>query len=626
MRKINNILYITAAIVMAGCSVQEGPDSALQADGKTPLVLQATLSSGIPATKAYDATFEDSDVLYAYLRHTTGGTKGSYTVTNADHAPQLVTIGHVLYWDDFSSSSSDDTDLRTAGHGLQSYYGYCYNGGTPTTALNETAGTLGWTVQTDQSTADAVKHSDLLWSEEQETVPYAHSNQRENPSPTHGTITIPYTHAMSEITVTLTAGEGFSGDPLTSTVLKLNNMNTVASLTAPTSTVTSTTPADITMFAGTYTGGPTRQFTAIVAPDTKLKVGEKLLDIANVDDNNYELKITEAMLATDKWATDHTIKTDDGKYIETKPGVNYHLDITVSKTAIEVKATLQDWTTVNAEGTGEIQFPTIDFTITGNKFADASAIYLFQLLADSESDTETKRTNAKYGTHATVSTYNESTDKWTNSPTIYWPNQANTYYFRAMSQSPDAASQGTDVLWGTTPAHATYTQGAAIAPRKNEVPLHFEHAMSKVTFQLETTDDATVTVNNAKVDLTGATIAVSHLATSGTISIEDGAITPASTTMDAITATTAPVTDRVVIPQAITDAAMVTITLADGTTYKLQLNQCVDSGTSTAIGAWDRGKHYTYTLHLEKEQISFRALVKDWDEVTGSGNANLEWD
>ena len=68
-----------------------------------------------------------------------------------------------------------------------------------------------------------------------------------------------------------------------------------------------------------------------------------------------------------------------------------------------------------------------------------------------------------------------------------------------------------------------------------------------------------------------------------------------------------------------------TITLADGTTYKLPLNQCLDS-TDKAITEWERGKSYTYTIHLELEEVSYRALVKDWTVVTGSGNANLEWD
>ena len=35
---------------------------------------------------------------------------------------------------------------------------------------------------------------------------------------------------------------------------------------------------------------------------------------------------------------------------------------------------------------------------------------------------------------------------------------------------------------------------------------------------------------------------------------------------------------------------------------------------------------YTYPITLKKEAISFRVIIKDWDEKTGSGNANLDWD
>lgn len=628
MRKTHNILYLAAALVLAACSAKENPQ-----EGKLPLQLNAILSSALPVTKAYDNTFEDGDERLVYLRHTIAGDIGSYTTTTADQAPSLVTVGSTLYWDDFSNSADASTDLRTSGHGLQAFYGYCYNGGTPTTALNVSAGTLGWTLPAAYADADDVKHADLLWAREQPTVLYAHAASRAGD---HNTITVPYTHAMSEITVTLTAGEGFTGSPLSSTTLTLNAMSTVTNLIAPTSTATAV-PGDenanirnITMFAGAYESGLTRNYTAIVGPGTKLKVDELLLTITNVADNNYTLKVTGTMVPKDNdaddsnnlaWSQDHAVVTESEKdFILTKPGYNYHLDITVNKTRIAVAASLQDWTTVTATGTGVIDYPSVAFSLSGNNFADEAHIYVYQLLANEASDDAAERTNVLYGTPATTSTYDSSTQKWTNSPEIYWPNRTNQYYFRALSQNSDAVAQGsTDVLWGTTPAHGTasnaYEAGAALGPRTNEVPLAFEHALSQITINLETTTDA------AAVDLTGATIAISNLATSGTIAIEDGVVTPGDVTAAAVAATAAPITNLIVIPQTIGNASFVTITLADGTTYKLQLNS-----DDTAIDLWERGKHYTYTIHLEKEQITFRALVKDWEVVTGSGNANLEWD
>lgn len=654
MKKTNNILYIAATLLAAACSVKENPDDTLQPGGKTPLVLNATLSSGSAVTKATGKDFEENDVLLAYILHL----DASDNPVEADKAPLLVafkkgsaameatgdenirktadltsvsptddTAAVPLYWDDFSNSADANTDLRTDDHGLQSFYGYCYNGGTPSTALTNAYGTLGWTLPTSYANATAVKNADLLWSRTQPKVIYGHSTARNG---SRAGLTIPYTHAMSEITVTLNAGEGFSGTPLGSTVLTLNAMNTVASLTAPTAEVTSNTTANITMFAETYASGLTRNFTAIVAPGTKLKVGERLLNITNVEDNNYTLDITEAMLAADKWATDHTTSTEEGKtYITTKPGYNYHLTVTVGKAPILVEARLTDWTTVNATGTGKITYPSVAFTLEGNDFANEAQIYIYQLQHGENSDTEGERTNELYDSSVTTATYNSTTNKWTNSPLIYWPNQTNWYYFRALSQYTTTVAQGTnDVLWGITPAHGTepntFAKGAAISPRTNEVPLAFEHALSKITVTLETAEGG-VSSTSPAVDLTGASISLSNLAASGTIAIENGSVTPGDLSSDAISSLRSD-QEYIVIPQTIGNDAKLTVTLADGTTYSLQLNTCVQTGGTTPIGTWERGKHYTYTIHLEKEQITFRALVKEWEVKNGSGNANLEWD
>ena len=692
MKKIKNILYMGTALLLTGCADEYTADvsAASPAEGKTPLHIEATLSTGSNVTRAAGQEFASGDELLAYLRHITGDTQGNYTIPGtdvvADQAPRLITftkgsvamgdktqndgiketgdltvsyintdntITTALYWDDFSDSRSADTDLRTSGHGLQSYYGYCYNGGTPSTDLVEKTGVLGWTVGVDQNSADAIKKADLLWSAEQEKVEYAHSNA-------HNGLTIPYTHAMSQVTVTVTAGEGFTGNPLTNTVLTLNAMNTVASLTAPTQQYSSDTEARITMFAETYSSGLIRNFTAIVAPGTMLKEGVKLLDITNVEDNNYTLSITgtsNGMLKSDAWGNGHDVETDNGTYILTKPGVNYHLDVTVNKTKIEVLATIQDWATVNATGTGEIQFlnDMVTIDVTGSQFANESTFSLFQCNANATA------TNDNYS-FTTVPKYNATGIKWTNTPLIYWPNQTTRYFFRALakfdsksnegvytttsvgqlsSNKGTIVSQGTiadghDILWATTPAHNrqgteesytyNYARGAAIAPRTGNVPLAFEHAMSKITINLETTNDEEVTVNNAKVELAEADIAISNLSTSGTINIDDGSIDPATVTAEGIAATSAPITEYIVIPQTIADNAKLTITLKDGTTYSLKLKDCVETGTQTAVGQWERGKHYTYTIHLEKEQIQFRALIKEWDEKQGSGEANLEWD
>ena len=55
------------------------------------------------------------------------------------------------------------------------------------------------------------------------------------------------------------------------------------------------------------------------------------------------------------------------------------------------------------------------------------------------------------------------------------------------------------------------------------------------------------------------------------------------------------------------------------------MNLCEDD-TQQVITNWLGGNKYTYTITLTKEAIQFRALIKDWTENTGSGNATLDWD
>ena len=82
-----------------------------------------------------------------------------------------------------------------------------------------------------------------------------------------------------------------------------------------------------------------------------------------------------------------------------------------------------------------------------------------------------------------------------------------------------------------------------------------------------------------------------------------------------------------VVPQTFADNAKVVITLPNesNATYSIPLKDCVVSGGTTPITAWERGKNYSYTIHIEKEAVQFHALVKDWDVVNGSGTATLDW-
>ena len=406
--------------------------------------------------------------------------------------------------------------------------------------------------------------------------------------------------------------------------------------------------------SATSNSNKTRTYVALVAPGSKIKEGETLLDIT-INNVVYVVKVTgngnDDMLHSDHWGKDHS-STDVGKdseknYILTKPGVNYVLNVSVGRAKVHVVANIADWTPVNASGEGHVDYGTGDVvtispTFNESTFTENSSFKLFRL----KSTVANKDNSSDWAeTKATYEEVSGEGKKWTASPVFYW-NTSESFNYRALAKltfetgtAPDktytiddgsfskntTVNQGSDdILWGTTPAHNSIAEGGAIAPRSGAVPISFKHALSKVTFDLVTTGSSDS--DPAYVNLTNATIAVSNLYTTGTIQLDNGTITTTSKTVDAISAQACPITKLHTIPQTIGDDAIVTITLSDNTVYKLQLNQCVVTGTTTPITVWEAGKHYEYTITVEKDKVQFRALIKQWEEKEGSGNANLEWD
>ena len=724
---LKKVLYILSIAALTACDdsvVSESPF--LNGVEKTPIETSALLDvSSVKSTRAENKEFTNGDKLLAYLRHVKwDGGSGGRTVVTVQNTPSLVTFtkgsadcvdysgsditpigtnkalglnstntkqtsdltaSPTLYWDDFSAGGEGDaTHIRTSGHYLQSYYGYCFNGGEGenneqgttvrgniTTALDQSTGELGWTVPYDQKTRETLTGCDLLWSAEQTPIQYAHGTQ--NNGGAHGTLVLPYTHAMSMVTVDVIAKDGFSAGALNNTWVELQGMNKTATFTAPTLTIAGAgqgtdQPGLVKMLKETpitdEQGHPKCTFQALVVPQTALSLGEVILKIYDADGNNYDLKITSSILTS--WISG----LKDSKM---QSGYNYHLTVTINKVGMDVQSTLSDWKTVKAEGEGDIQFPEddvteiytttdgegnptgskVDFSTTEGKqlanFNTSSSFSLYYKKGIGESD---------YA-YATTSTYTQDTGTkyWKNDPEIYWPNDHDKFYFRALAiynapaedgsynisaytpTSSNTVNQAIDYVWATTPAHkvkktdgsgeATYAKSAAITPRTGDVPLAFEHVMSKITVKL-----ATSTAADA-VNLSGALLSISKLVDSGTISIEDGTITGGSIADTPISEFCPSgqmsegktvLENYTMIPQQITDEAIMTIKLQDGTTYKLPLNTCVQDGTTTPITQWLRGIHYTYTITLTKEAISFRVMIKNWEEKQGSGNANLDWD
>ncbi len=630
-----SILPISALMFLAGCS---SDITSADSTERLELGFNTSLSSAV-VSRASANQFAANSELLAFVRHVEGTSKEAYNDVDTE-LDRLITLkvnddesvsvdGTPLYWDDFSKSAVNEKNIRATNHGLQSYYGYCYNGGTPE-SLTEATGTLKWNAITAPASADDIQHTDLLWSAAQDMITYSHASVKNGKT---GTLSVPFTHAMSEFTVVLEAGNGFSNKALKNTTVTLHSMNSKGTFTAPTATVDGSAAADFTMYSPTPAEDAdvkSRTYVAMTVPGTVLSTENTFLSITDAEGNNYTYNLTTANLET-AWAT----ALAEGK---TLPGYNYHLTITLNKSGVSVVASLTDWITVEAAGEGIINF-TADVkshNIT-NKLTEGNTFNLWMTAATEE---------PTYTASSTRTAEYTASGLTLNSP-IYWPNGTDTYYFRAeanydgeklttLGEGDDATvvNQGQDRVWATTAEHKapnatkTYNSGEAIAPRTGSVPFEFKHVMSKVIINL-TTPPAEEGANEAStkhVDLTDASLSLSNVYSSGKLDIHTGAVT-ATGTPKAITATNS--LNEFVVPQATKDMVL-TVTLKDGTKYTFNLANAkvVKDGKATTdpISLWEQGNVYTYTINISKQAVELLGYVKDWVKNEGSGNAELIWD
>lgn len=618
----NQIIIVSAALALAACSNEENwKDS-----DKTPVSVAMAFvdKENSATTRAVDHDFESGDKLVAYLRHAqtaSGTTEGvgsfdqtvTFTVNSDATMTQVgttdtyetsdITPNKSLYWDDFSSATYD---IRTAGHGLQSLWGYCYNGNA--SAPSTPNDVLTWSVATDQTAG--YKTSDLLWSKEQDVVAYEHSTAVDG---TRSGLVIPYTHAMSKATVILVAATGFDGTSIfNNTTVTLNGVNVTGTFTASTAKIgTDFTVGSIQMHKSSVSAdGKTAVFDCLFVPTARDNVS---VAVSDVDGNNYTITITPEIL--NEWGCLTT---------GTQSGVNYQLTATIKKQAIDIKAQITDWVTKEASTEGVIKFSTDLSNISPNTdLTDGTSYDIFRGTSLTGLDKVTTREYAD--------------GVWSNNPEIYWQNASTDYYFRGLATlSADNkittvggsldASKENDLLWATTAKHTgknnsgatvTVEEGAAISPRTSQVPMQFHHAMSKVTVTLGTTTD------DSAVDLTNATITIPGLIDKGTINVATGEITATASSTSTLSALSAEA--HIVIPQNLAGKVM-TITLQDGTTYSVTLTDVALDGSTTKIENWERGNAYNYTVKLSKEAIQFGAFIKDWTVNKGSGDASLDWD
>lgn len=235
MKKINMIATAALATLLAACSndsdVFNTPDYA-----DTPIGLNVNV--GPMATRAgYDNTNLTGSSFGLYL--TTEGTNSDerYNCTNREvrYDNGWTIQGGQLLW------KSNDATVT--------YYAYL-----PYTGIVGDAASYAFAVQTDQSTEDNVKASDLLCTGQQPATP--------------GTaLDITFKHALSKLNVTLKKGSELEdGQNLTFTSVTLSNCATATTVNLTDGTTGNTTNSGqtITLYAATEN----EQYECILVPQT----------------------------------------------------------------------------------------------------------------------------------------------------------------------------------------------------------------------------------------------------------------------------------------------------------------------------------------------------------------------
>ncbi|MCU6771789.1 Uncharacterised protein [uncultured Bacteroides sp.] len=235
MKKANILATAALATLLAACSndsdVFNTPDYA-----DTPIGLNVNVSP--MATRAgYEqgALTEGSFGLYLTTEGTNSDERYNCTNREVKYDNGWTIQGGQLLW------KSNDATVT--------YYAYLPYTGTVRDAVN-----YAFAVQTDQSTEDNVKASDLLCTGQQPATP--------------GTaLDITFKHALSKLNVTLKKGSELEdGQNLTFTSVRLSNCATTATVNLTDGTTGNTTNSGqtITLYAAT----PNEQYECILVPQT----------------------------------------------------------------------------------------------------------------------------------------------------------------------------------------------------------------------------------------------------------------------------------------------------------------------------------------------------------------------
>lgn len=566
------------------------------------------------------------------------GTADNNTLTDT----RGVIFDPALHWDDFGTADPANTDGRNQGITI---YGAAIDGvGSAPIVSSWTA--LPWTLPNDQSGTNGWKANDLLTSNNIKAGSDYDGTYRFDDL---GTASISnlmkFTHAMTKVTVVLTAGKGFPGYTTspsdakfeaapTVTLLGFNHTGTV-NVEDKVSTPTASTPT-IKMHLADGGATHTATFDALVFPGNSFANSDEILSLT-ADGNTYTVTATKLNNAIAAAIADATLlypSTSASDYA-LKQGWNYKLQITVDKTAIKVIATIVPWNTIEADPeTPEIAITDI-FGQDGTAFTQSFDFFRSTSIASGYSDDA--HIDYADGSYIFVDP-------------LYWPTHDTHYHFRGVyprvgsttGWTPEANVRPTkgsaqNISVGNT-AYATGTFPSDLAlgyPRtttetchhgynvaehgicatKGIIKMNFEYMMSQVEVKLTT--PASTQPNHVNIDA-NTTIKIVGGYTGGSVAMQDGTITPSTLADWVMLGGTYDDRLDAIVPQTLGDMKFVVTVKNDDDSYDTYECRIADIAVGgSTITKWLSGNKYVYTLNLKKTGISAIATLKDWVTVTG---------
>lgn len=587
-----------------------------------------------------------------------------------------LTLSPPIFWDDFGTADPANSNGRDKG---LSIFGVTVDGywdGTNYLPKDDKEGNnlekildwqaIPWTLplnQTGEPTNFDLLTSNNIQEGKDGTLKFDHWKAKADST----SDLLVFTHAMSKISVKLTADEGFEDAKFQSSpkVTLLNYFyKGYVDVKAKVSRHT-TERGNIIAHPDIGSEGSSHfvHFYALVFPGNKFADDDNVVRI-EADGNIYYVtaeKMNAAMMRE---------QGDSTTYLQ---GKHYIFNVIVKKTGVDVTATIKDWEKVEAAD----EAPIINFSKcyghTGTELTTPFSLY---------------RSTTIDGTYTgardqAVVTYDSETSKYTMSPQLYWPDHQTHYFFRGIwpkvgSEDGPAAAKITggnsievenadyvankypsDLMIGRprvaaggapdetckNPAHkredGTYPAGICATDSKDSITglirMNFQYAMSQVIVKLTTSDstaNALAINKHTTVEILGGYTKGKILL--GTEASDFTGQTVMPFTMKKDNGIENPISNNdanyrnTIIPQALTNASgdlKFRITISANGSAKdayetvLGIKEIMvkeGEGPKKKITAWEPGKRYIYNLHVTKTGISVTATITDWKDVDAS--------